>query len=341
MMVRPMLTIIRPTVLFLPILAYAQFIPQSVLKSPPEATAIKSWGLLKGSVSDLGDNVMKMMQVRSDIRAMQDDLKLQEEQWKQGELLLKQEQGQLQGTVNTLKHQVKKGEIVETNVLNLTHAVTADKAFLTDQKDQHAAEQEQWARQRTVLQGRKHDLMIQLQGLQQQILDDEHQHEVQTNELMADQAGLRMKVDQLLAKIQDMTVQEKAAGSRDQLEIAELQRQQAQLKQGVQTVTSHLATPPVLQQRLTSLQAQLAEETQKLLVLQQEYNNEAMLCNQKTRELNQALQAEEGKAQARHHEMLTLCQPVEAQQALLRGQLAACPQPAYAYPASPAPAMAR
>jgi len=335
-----MLAVIRPTVLFLPILTYAQYIPQSVLKLPPEATALKSWGLLKGSVSDLGDEVMKMMEVRSDIRAMQQDLKTQEEQWKQGELLLKQEQGQLQGTVKTLKEEVRKGEIVETNVLNLTHAVATEKGFLVDQKEQFAGEQQRWAQQRTVLQDRKHDLMMMLTQLQQQILDDEHAHEVQTNALMADQAGLRMKVDQLLSKISDMTVAEKAAGSRDQMELAELERQQAQLQQGLSTLTSHLATPAVLQDRLTSLQAQLAEETHKLLILQQTHNNEAMLCNQKVMQLNHALQAEEGKAQARHHEMLTLCQPVEAQQALLRSQLAACPQPAYAYPAAPAPAAA-
>merc|ERR1719161_2063514 len=111
-MVRPMLAIIRPTFLFLPILGYAQYIPQSVLASPKEATAVKSWGLLKTSVGQIGDEVMKMMEVRTDIQTMQDDLKTQEELWKQGELTLKQEKAKLQAEEAELKKQVLIGEVV-------------------------------------------------------------------------------------------------------------------------------------------------------------------------------------------------------------------------------------
>jgi hypothetical protein len=323
-----MLTIIRPTLLFLPILAHAQYIPQSVLLSPGEATAVKSWGLLKGSVNDIGDEVMKMMEVRTDIQAMQDDLKTQEELWKQGELQLKQEKAKLQADVAKLKEQVRTGEVVRTNVLNLTHGLASEKAYMVDQQEQYHAEQADWAKARIAHQGRKHDLMIQLQDVEQQILEEDHKNEVKHNELMADQAGLRMKADQLMSKLMDMKVQEKAMGSKDQLEVDELTRQQTQMKSGLEVLTGHLATPTHLDQRLKSLQAQLAEETHKLLALQQAHNNEAMACNQKLRELQQVLQAEQGKEQARHHEMLSLCQPVEAQQALLRQQLAACQQPA-------------
>jgi len=319
-----MLAIIRPTILFLPLLGYAQYIPQSILSSPKEATAIKSWGMLKGSVGQIGDEVMKMMQVRSDIQAMQDDLKTQEELWKQGELQLKQEQAQLKAEEEKLKKQVLIGEVVRTNVLNLTHALTSAKAYLIDQKEQYEAEQALWAKARTMHQGRKHDLMIQLQEVEQQILDEEHANEVKHDELMADQAGLRMKADQLTSKIHDMQVQEKAMGSKDQMEVDELTRTQTQMKAGLATLTGNLAAPQLLEERLKALQAQLTEETHKLLALQQTHNNEAMACSQKIREMKQVLQAEQGKDQARHHEMLTLCQPVEAQQGLLKQQLATC-----------------
>jgi len=327
-----MLAIIRPTIafLFLPILAHAQYIPQSILSSPPEATAIKSWGMLKGSVNGIGDEVMQMMDVRTDIQAMQDDLKTQEELWKQGELQLNQEKAKLQAEVAKLKVQVREGEVVRTSVLNLTHTLASEKAFLIDQKEQYEHEQTIWTQARQQHQGRKHDLMIQLQDIEQQILNEAHHNEVHHNELMADQAALRMKADQLTAKINDMTVQEKAMGSKDQLEVQQLERQQAQMKTGLQTLTGNLAIPQSLEGRLKALQAQLAEETHKLLVLQQTHNNEAMMCNQKLRELQQVLQAEQGKEQARHHEMLTLCQPVEAQQALLQQELAACQQHATA-----------
>merc|ERR1719191_740139 len=128
-----------------------------------------------------------MMEVRSDIKAMQEDLKTQEEQWKQGELMLKQENAQLHGVATKLKQQVRSGEVVRTNVLNLTHAVATEKAYLIDQKEQHAGEQAQWAKARTLHQGRKHDLMIQLQDLEQEILHDDHSHEVQHLELQSDQ----------------------------------------------------------------------------------------------------------------------------------------------------------
>jgi len=319
-----MLAIIRPTIFFLPFLGYAQYIPQSILASPKEATAIKSWGMLKGAVGNIGDEVMNMMEVRSDIQAMQDDLKTQEELWKQGELQLKQEQAKLKAEEAKLKQQVLIGEVVRTNVLNLTHALASAKAYLMDQKEQYAAEEAQWAKARTTHQGRKHDLMIQLQDVEQQILDEEHANEVKHNELMADQSGLHMKADQLLSKIHDMTVQEKAMGSKDQMEVNELQETQAQMKAGLATLTGNLATPQHLDERLKALQVQLTEETHKLLALQQAHNDEAMACSQKIREMKQVLQAEQGKDQARHHEMLTLCQPVQAQEGLLKQQLATC-----------------
>lgn len=318
-----MLAIIRPTILTLPILGYAQ-IPDSILSSSREATAIKSWGLLKTSVGQIGDEVMQMMSVRSDVQAMQDDLKTQEELWKQGELELKQEKAKLQAEEEKLKKEVMIGEVVRTNVLNLTHALASAKAFLVDQKEQYHAEQANWAKARTQHQGRKHDLMIALQGVEQQILDEDHENDVKHSELMADQAALKMKADQLMSQIQDMKVQEKAMGSKNQLEIDELMRTQQQMKTGLATLTGNLQTPGHLDQRLTALQVQLQEETQKLLGLQQGHNNEALACSQKLREMQQVLQAEQGKEQARHHEMLTLCQPVEAQKELLAQQLATC-----------------
>jgi len=319
-----MLTIIRPTIFFLPILCHSQYIPQSVLASPPEATAVKSWGLLKGSVGQIGDEVMKMMEVRTDIQAMQDDLKTQEELWKQGELQLKQEGAKLHAEEEDLKKQAKIGEVVRTNVLNLTHALASAKAYLIDQKAAYNAEQAQWANARVSHQARKHDLMISLQQVEQEILDAEHANEVRHNELMADQAGLRMKADQLTSKISDMTVQEKAMGSQDQSEVEELKRTQAQMKSGLATLSGNLATPLHLDTRLKALQVQLTEETHKLLALQQAHNNEAMDCSRKLRELQQVLQSEQGKEQSRHHEMLTLCQPVQAQKGLLAQQIATC-----------------
>lgn len=318
-----MLAIIRPTVLLLPILGSAQ-IPESILSSSKEATAVKSWGLLKESVGQIGDEVMNMMTVRTDVQAMQDDLQTQEELWKQGELQLKQEKAKLQAEEEKLKKQVKIGEVVRTNVLNLTHALASAKAYLVDQKEQYTAEQANWEKARVAHQGRQHDLMIQLQHVEQQILDEEHANEVKHSELVADQSALRMKADQLLSQIQDMKVQEKAMGSKNQMEVDELMRTQEQMKSGLTTVTGQLAAPMHLEQRLKALQVQLTEETQKLLVLQQTHNNEAMSCSQKLREMQQVLQSEQGKEQSRHHEMLTLCQPVQAQKELLAQQLAGC-----------------
>jgi len=318
-----MLAIIRPTILILPILGSAQ-IPDSILSSSREATAVKSWGLLKTSVGQIGDEVMSMMSVRSDIRAMQDDLKTQEELWNQGELQLKQEKAKLQAEVDKLKKEVMVGEVVRTNVLNLTHALASAKAYLVDQKEQYKAEQENWNKARTMHQGRQHDLMIALQQVAQQVLDEEHTNDVKHSELLADQAALKMKADQLLSQISDLKVQEKAMGSTNQLEIEELMRTQSQMKSGLATLTGNLGAPGHLDQRLASLQVQLQEETQKLLGLQQAHNNEAMACTQKLREMQQVLQSEQGKEQSRHHEMLTLCQPVQAQKELLTQQLATC-----------------
>lgn len=320
------MAIFRPTVLSLPILAYAQYIPQSFLISPPEATAVKSWGLLKGSVNDIGDEVMKMMEVRTDMTTMQDDLTRQGELWKQGLIQLGQEKATLEDQAEKLREQVRQGEVVRTNVLNLTHATTHQKAYLVDQKTMYEAEQAERAKVRTALETKKHDLMIQMQELEQQMLDEDHKNEVRHDELMADQASLRLKANQLMSKIQDMEAQDKASGSKDEMAIAELEGQHAQMENGLQTLTGKATIPTHLHERLTALQAQLAEETKNLLVLQQAHNNEAMACNQKLRELQEISQDEEGKSQAQHQEMLTLCQPVEAQRALLEGQLTACQQ---------------
>lgn len=327
-----MMAIIPPTVLFLPILAYAQNIPQSYLISPPESTAIKSWGLLKGSVNDIGDEVMKMMEVRTDMTSMQDDLKMQEELWKQGLLQLNEEKATLQDQLEKLREQVRTGEVVRTNVMNFTHAVSHEKAYLVDQKALHSSEQAEWTKLRTVYQSKKHELMIQLQDEEQKIQDQEHRNEIEHDELMSDQASLRIKVSQLLSKIQDMKSQDKAAGSKDEMAIAELLGQQTQMKAGLQTVTGDTENRTGSQERLAALQAQLAEETKKLQVLQQAHNNEAITCNQRLRELQQVLQAETSKEQARHQEKLSLCQPVQAQKELLHEQLAACQQKAPAIP---------
>jgi hypothetical protein len=258
---------------------------------------------------------------------MQDDLKTQEELWKQGELQLNQEKAKLCAEEDRLRKEVMIGEVVRTNVLNLTHALASAKAYLVDQKDQYDAEQANWAKARSQHKARKHDLMIALQGVEQQILDEEHTNEVKQSELMADQAALKMKAEQLTSQIMDMNVQAKAMGSKNQLEIDELTRTQQQMKTGLSTLTGNLQVPGHLDQRLKALQVQLQEETHKLLVLQQGHNNEAMACSQKLREMQQILQAEQGKDQARHQEMLTLCQPVEAQKDLLKQQLATCLTP--------------
>merc|ERR1719420_432098 len=113
-------------------------------------------------------------------------------------------------------------------------------------------------------------------------------------------------------------------GSKNQAEIDALMSTQSQMRSGLATLTGNLAAPQHLETRLKALQVQLEEETHKLLALQQAHNNEAMDCSQKLREMKQVLQAEQGKDQARHHEMLTLCQPVQAQQELLKQQLDAC-----------------
>merc|ERR1719389_1312896 len=165
---------------------------------------------------------MKMMEVRTDMTSMQDDLKMQEELWKQGLLQLNEEKATLQDQLEKLREQVRTGEVVRTNVMNFTHAVSHEKAYLVDQKALHSSEQAEWTKLRTVYQSKKHELMIQLQDEEQKMQDQEHRNEIEHDELMSDQASLRMKVNQLLSKIQDMKSQDKAAGSKDEMAIAEL-----------------------------------------------------------------------------------------------------------------------
>lgn len=273
-----------------------------------------------------------MMLVRKDIEAMQDDLKTQEVLWHQGVMELQQERATLQAQVVQLKAQVKSGEGVSNTVLNLKHDLATERALIINMREKHAAEQNTWMKERVEHQKRQQDLTTKLQDVESQILAEAHETELKATALQTDQVALRMKVDELTARIKDMSIEDKASGDKNVLQMKDLETQHAEMVKSLEGLKAQLAPPGSLEVKLKALQTQLATETQKVLELQAGHSTQSIECQNKVREVQQVLKCEQDKDARRHQEMLTLCQPVKAQQELLGQQLAACNAPAAAPP---------
>lgn len=311
--------------LLLPALSASQYIPSTIVESPPaEATAVKSWGLLKESVGSLGDQVMQMMEVRKDIEAMQEDLKTQEVLWHQGEVELKQERAKLEEQLKALQAKATSGETIKAHVDNLRHQLDVEKNTLVLQKDHLASDEAQRASLRKDHLARQQHLTEELQAMEHQILAEAHDGEKSLNSLRADGVALSLKKEELTARIKDLKVEDEANQKKDALELQDLKLQHEDMKSGFEKLKGSLEAPGSLKKKLQGLQKQFEEETGKLLALQQKHSEEGVECQGKLQELKEVLSSEKSKEKARHEEMLSLCLPIRAQAGLLEQQLREC-----------------
>lgn len=285
---------------------------------------MKSWTFLKESMDKIGDQVKEILSVRNDISTIQEDLKTQQQVWQQAELQLNQENAKLVAELEGVRNEVSKGASVRDEVLKLQQSVDDTKRLNQSLWSEFGQEQKRYDIEKSFLVQRKANLTSQLEEVNRTANEEVRQAEDQTLQLQTDQVALRLKVGELQDKLQSG---QKELLSLQQLALQEkkdLERQLAEMHEGLVRVQEQLVPPEPLLHEKAMLEAQLQQETAGLIKLQEAFNQVDLDHKAKMQARQMVLGSEKGKAETRRTEAVQFCQPVHAQNEVLQRSLEEC-----------------
>mmetsp|Transcript_30243 Transcript_30243/g.94117 ORF Transcript_30243/g.94117 Transcript_30243/m.94117 type:complete len:335 (-) Transcript_30243:66-1070(-) len=294
------------------------------LDTPPEALTMNTWASLKESLGKIVNEVRQIVLVKNDIGMLQEDLKSQEQLWRQAELDLGSENIKLRLLVAKLQGEAQKGAAVEAEVTELQHRIEDAKARNQKMRQDFQQEEMQMAMENNFTQRRQQQLSKQLKAL-----NASADHEVRLTrkrqmQVRSAEEALRLKAAELEDQLRDgqkelpLQAQQSAAKTR------ELKRQITEMKQGLRRMVGQIQPREQLERELESLQAQLKEETMVIINVKQQQVEVVARCDRERKERQEALYAEESKAKTRRKEMLQLCGAMRGQRAVLQQMVSSC-----------------